>query len=155
MLEGYFGTPIVVKFYNCNNMKNEIVLNHVKFWQDQNIIHATFISNVDKNFIEIEVEEIFIEVITALSNEQYRPLLIDITQLSRPNTVRLFKLLCRNWKINSLILAKSFIVKSWDLKLFLELFKLGRPSIVPNKISTDYKDTLKFCNDNYAQFNAY
>ena len=150
----YFGTPIVVKVYNDDEMKNEIILDRVKFWIDQDIIHAKFNGHVDKRFIEIEVEDIFIEVIKAMSNGKYRPLLIDLTELSKLNTVRLFKMLFRNVEIKSLVLSKSFLVKSLDLKLFMQLYKFRSTTIVPYKISTNYKHTLKFCNENYAQFNA-
>ncbi|WJJ97410.1 hypothetical protein [Algibacter luteus] len=135
-------------------MKNEIILDNVKFWLDQDIIHATFNSHVDKSFIEFEAEVIFIEVIKAMSYGKYRPILIDLSGVSRLNSIRLFKLFSSNAQIKSLVLSKSFIVKSLDLKFFLELFKIGSPTIVPIKISTDYTDTLKFCNENYAQFNA-
>ncbi|MCF7559923.1 hypothetical protein L3X39_04675 [Sabulilitoribacter multivorans] len=133
-------------------MKNEIVIDNIKFWVDQNIIHTSINGKIDKKFLEIE--DIFVEVILALTVGNFKPLLIDLTTISKLNAINLFKILSRSSQIKTLVLSKSFLVQSYDLKLLLDLYNFGNETIVPNKISTKYSHAVKYCNQSYEQFNA-
>ena len=135
-------------------MKNEIIFENVKFWQDQDIIHCSFNSEFDDRLLEIEIEDLFVQVIDALSNGSYKPILIDLTAVSYLNAIGLYKFISRNSQIKSYVLSKSFIVKSIDIKLLLELYNLGSDGVVPNKICTNFDRAIQYCNEKHAAFNA-
>ncbi|WP_344785830.1 hypothetical protein [Postechiella marina] len=136
-------------------MKNKILLKNVKFWIDRNVIHCDFSSKFDKKLHKAEIENLFITIISAFSNGKYKPLLIDLTGLDSKKAIDLYKLLSSSTKIDSYALSESFIVKSFKVKLFLELYKLISTKILPNNISTNLTGALQYSNKKYIEFNAY
>lgn len=135
-------------------MGNEIVYDSVKFWLDHHVIHCRIKNNISKEFSEIEFEDLFVKIISSLTNVNYKPVLIDLTDLSYLNALSVFKTISRSLQIKSIVLSKTFLVQSIDLKLLLSLYNFGNNSVVPNKISTNYNGALKFSNETYEQFNA-
>ena len=136
-------------------MNNEIIFENVNFWLDQHIIHCSFNSKFDERFREIEIEDLFIEVISAFSNGNYKPILIDLTRVSNLTAINLYKLISRNSQIKTYVLLKSFIVKSFDIKLLLKIYDFGANAIVPNKICTNFNRAVQYCNEKHSEFNSF
>ncbi|NNC51111.1 MAG: hypothetical protein HKO01_11300 [Flaviramulus sp.] len=135
-------------------MGNEIVYDNVKFWLDHHVIHCRIKNNINEEFSKIEFEDLFIKIISTLTYGNYKPVLIDLTDLSYLNALSVFKTISRSIRIKSTVLSKTFLVQSIDLKLLLSLYNFGNDSVVPNKISTNYNVALKYSNETYEQFNA-
>lgn len=135
-------------------MKNEITFDKVKFWLDDNIIHCQFSNRMEKKFIKTEVEDIIIKVLSTLSKGNYKPVLIDLTKVSNINAIYLYALIYRSSKIKSLVISKSFIVKSFGLNLLFKIYSLGNNGVVPIKISTNLINAIQYCNQKYSEFNA-
>jgi anti-anti-sigma regulatory factor len=135
-------------------MKNEIIFDNVKFWLDQHIIHCSFNSKFDERFLEYEIEDLFIEVISSLSIGNFKPILIDLTEVTYLNSISLYKFLSRSTQIKSSVLSKSFLVRSMDLKILLSLYNFGSIEVVPNKICTNFNMAVNYCNEKHQMFNA-
>lgn len=136
-------------------MKNEIIFDNVKFWLNQDIIHCSFYGKIDKQFLDFEIEYIFAEVITSLSNGSFKPILIDLTGVSNTNAFSLYKVISRNPQIKPYVISKSFLVKSFNIKLLFKLYNIGNDGVVPIKISTSFINAVQYSNEKYLEFNAF
>lgn len=135
-------------------MKNEITFDNVKFWLDHHIIHCSFNDKFDKRFLDTEIEHIFVEVITAFSIGNCKPILIDLTKVSTIQAYGLYKFISRNSQIKSYVISKSFLVSSFNIKLLFKLFNIGNNGVIPVQISTSFERAIKYSNAKYLEFNA-
>ena len=135
-------------------MKNQITIDNVKFWLDQNIIHCCFNEKFDRRFLDLEIEDIFIEVITAFTSGTYKPILIDLTRVNNYKAYSLYKFISQNIQLRSYVISKTFLVKSFDIKLLFELYNLGKEDIIPTNVSTSFNRAIQYSNQSYLEFNA-
>lgn len=135
-------------------MKKEIIFDNVKFWLDQHIIYCSFNSKFDKRILEIEIEQLFIEVITAFSLDNYKPILIDLTNLSYSKAYSLYKFISRNTNIKAHVISKSFLVRSLNEKLLFKLYGILDDGVVPIQISTNYNRAIAYSQKQYLEFNS-
>lgn len=135
-------------------MKKQVEFDNMEFGLDHDFIHCKFKGKLNKTFLQLDMEDIIIEVVPTLSEINYKPIIFDLTQISKLDAVRVFKILSRNSNIKLLVLSKSFLVKSFDLKLLFDLCSFKCGSVVPNKVFTSYSQSVKFCSKDYEQFNA-
>lgn len=136
-------------------MKNEIIFHSVKFWLDQNIVHCSFNDKVDNRFLDFEIENIFVEAISAFTIGNCKPILIDLTKVSDLKAYNIYKYISNNTKLKSFVLSKSFLVKSFNMKLLFKLYSFIDDGIIPIQISTDLQTAVQYSNEKYIEFNAY
>ncbi|AUC82456.1 hypothetical protein [Lacinutrix sp. Bg11-31] len=135
-------------------MKNEIQINNIKFWVDQNIIYCKFYNDFDKNYFHDGFEDIFYEAISILSNGTYLPVIFDLRGLKSLVLVKLFKLLSNSSKLEKTVLSKVFLIESQKRKIILSFYLMFRDTNVPNLIFMESDLAIKYSNHNYALFNS-
>ncbi|WP_396602969.1 hypothetical protein [Algibacter sp. R77976] len=133
-------------------MKSEITFDNVRFWLDQHVIHCSFNERFDKRFHEIE--DAFFEVVTAFIIGNYKPILIDLTKVNRFKAYHLYRFISSSAQLRSFVISKSFLVKSFNLKLLFELYNIGDDGVIPTNISTDFNKAIQFSEKRYLEFNA-
>ncbi|MGB5420099.1 hypothetical protein [Algibacter sp.] len=136
-------------------MKNEMIFDNVKFWLDQHIIHCSFNEKFDDRILDNDIENLFIEVITALTIGNCKPILIDLTQVSNVKACSLYRFISRNSELKSYVISKSFLVKSINIKLLFKLLNIGNDGVIPVKISTNLNNAVQYSNEKYLEFNAF
>ncbi|WAC02316.1 hypothetical protein N7U66_00720 [Lacinutrix neustonica] len=135
-------------------MKDNKLVNDIKFWVDQNVIHCSIPSGFEANSLEMDLEAVFFNAISTLSNGKYLPLLIDMEAIEFSLSIKLFKFLSKNSLIKTVVLSKTFLVNSLILKAFLSLHNFTYDPVVPNTIFNDFSSAIKCCNKNVMVFNA-
>lgn len=135
-------------------MNNEITFDNVRFWLDQNIIHCSFNGGFDKRYLDVEIEDIFVEVITSFTSGSYKPILIDLTGVNSIKAFNLYRFISDSVQLKSYVISKSFLVKSLSLKLLFELYNLGCCGVIPTNISTNFNRAMQYSNKRYLEFNA-
>lgn len=135
-------------------MKNEIQINNIKFWVDQNIIYCKLYNNSEVNYSYNDFENLFHESISKLSNGTYLPIIFNFKEIDNPLLVKLFKLLSNNPKIKNAVLSKAFLVKSYKQKILLSFYVLFSDSNVPNLIFKNSNSAIQYSDQNYAVFNS-
>ncbi|SDF02358.1 DUF7793 family protein [Ulvibacter litoralis] len=126
----------------------------IKFWIDQHIIHCEIYSGFGKINSESEIEKIFINEISTISEGKFLPILINLREVNDSSSIRIFKLLSRNTKLNSLVLSKTFLVKSYSLKGLLLIYNFTSNLIVPNTVFNDYDLAIADCTEVFKNFNG-
>ncbi len=134
-------------------MRNVIQFDGIMFWVDQNIIYCKLNAVLLKNHQNADIEEIFYNAISILSNGTYLPILINLEEMSNSNSLKIFKIISNSALIKSLVLSRIFLVRSTGLKLMLSLNNIVLNRIVPNKIFKDFNLAIKYCNTDYMDFN--
>ncbi|MDO6595370.1 hypothetical protein Q4512_00505 [Oceanihabitans sp. 2_MG-2023] len=135
-------------------MKNEIFINNIKFWVDQNIIYCKLFEDSNLNYSRENIESMFCEAISILSNGTFLPVIFDFEELNSSHSLRFFKIISNNYKIKSAVLSKVFLIKNYRQKLLLSFYVLFSDSNVPNLIFRDLDLAIAYCNENYATFNS-
>lgn len=135
-------------------MKNEIIIDNIKFWINQNIIYCKIDNDFKSDSIGVELEEIFSNAIQALSKGKYKPILINMTDVNFLLSIKLFRYLSNNVLIKTLVLSKTFLVNSFGLKILLFIYSLTTDPIVPNKVFKYNSLAIKHCNKKYMEFNV-
>ena len=135
-------------------MQKEILINNIKFWVSQNIIYCKLYDDSDVNCSNYDVEDIFYEAISILSDGNYLPIIFNFREINYSFSVKLFKFLSKNSKIKSSVLSEAFVVKNNRQKLLLYFSVLFSNS---RKHSSVYKDSdlaIKYSNKSYTVFNS-
>ncbi|MBU2939172.1 hypothetical protein KO494_06435 [Lacinutrix sp. C3R15] len=135
-------------------MKEEILINNIKFWVDQNIIYCKLYNDSVVDFSCQEYERLFCKAISILSDGSYLPVIFDLKEVSRSVSVKLFKFLSNNCKIRSCVLSKVFLVKNFKQKILLSYYVMFSDSKVPNSIFIDSGLAERYSHQYYDVFNS-
>lgn len=135
-------------------MRSEIQLDDMKFWVDENIIYCKINPDLSKDYQKIDIEEIFYNGISILSNGRYLPIIIDLDRVGYSDTIKIFKFLAHNNIVRSLILSQIFLVKSISLKIILSIYNFNKKPFFFNKICSDINIATKYCNKDNMVFNS-
>ncbi|WP_452229748.1 DUF7793 family protein [Lacinutrix sp. MEBiC02404] len=135
-------------------MRNEILINNIKFWVDQKIVYCKLYDDSDVDYSDKDIQDIFCEAISLLSDSAYLPVIFDFKEINSVLSVKLFKLLSSNIKIKSAVLSKAFLVKNYKHKILLSFYVMFSDSNVPNLIFKDPDLAIQYSNQNYAIFNS-
>jgi hypothetical protein len=135
-------------------MRNVIRFDEIEFWVDQNIIYCDFNADFLKSYQKVDVEEIFYNGISILSNGKYMPILINLEDISSANSVKIFKFLSNSIIVKEIVLSKIFLVRSVGVKVALSLYNLVGDPVVPIKICNDFNVAVKYCHKDYSAFNT-
>lgn len=141
-------------FFKQIVMKNKNLVNDIKFWVDQNIIHCSIPNGFEEHSLEEDIEALFFNAISTLSKDRYMPILIDIQAVNFLLSVKLFKFLSNNALLNTAVLSKTFLVNSFVLKVFLSLYNFSNDPIVPNAIFNNDSAAITYCDHKIMVFNA-
>jgi hypothetical protein len=135
-------------------MRNDIQFDGIKFSIDESIIHCT----LDNDFLQkhnyIDIQEVFYNGISILSNGKYLPILINLEHVGFSDTIKIFKFLSICSLIKSLVISKTFMVDSLSLKVILSIYNISSDPIVPNRVCRDIDVALKHCNKENLVFNV-
>ncbi|MFD2543394.1 hypothetical protein ACFSSB_13760 [Lacinutrix gracilariae] len=155
LLETLFGTSIGMKSLNkVTVMKDEILINNIKFWLDQNIIYCKLYDDSVVDFTCKGYEELFCKAISILSDGSYLPVIFDLSEVSSSVSVKLFKLLSNNCKIRGCVLSKVFLVKNYKQKVLLSYYMLFSDTKVPNLVFKDLSLAERYSHQYYDVFNS-
>ena len=135
-------------------MRSEIQLDDMKFWVDQSIIYCKISPDFNKDYQKIDIEEIFYNGISILSNGRYMPILIDLEGVGYSNSIKIFKFLAHSEIVRSLILSQIFLVKSRSLKTILSVYNFNKKPFFLNKICVDFDMAIKYCRKDNMVFNS-
>lgn len=135
-------------------MRNAIRFDEIEFSIDQNIIQCNFNADLFKKYQKVDIEEIFYNGISVLSNGKYMPILINLENISSTNSIKIFRFLSNSAIIKEIVLSKIFFVRSVGLKVVLSLYNIVSDPIVPIKVCNDYTLAVKYCNKDYSAFNT-
>ena len=135
-------------------IRNEIQLDNVKFWVVQDIIYCKFNDDIDRDYQKIDIEEIFYNSISILSNGKYMPILIDLEKVSYSNSIKIFNFLAHSQIVRGLILSQVFLVPSIGLQAILILYNLNKKPYFLNKICNSLDNAIKHCKKENMVFNA-
>tara|TARA_R110002073_G_scaffold174557_6_gene331773 strand:+ start:4835 stop:5248 length:414 start_codon:yes stop_codon:yes gene_type:complete len=135
-------------------MKNDIQLEGIKFWVDENIIYCKISTDFIIDNQEKNIEEIFYNGISQLNQRRYMPMLINMQQISSSNSIKIFKKLAQSHSVRGLILSQIFLVKSISLKVCLIVHNIIKKPFFINKICDDFNVALKYCNMDNKVFNS-
>jgi len=94
----------------------------MEFWVDSDTIHCLIHKNFDCMVLEGSTLEIFKENIKALSNGEYLPLLINLTEVGRLKAFQLFGILSPCSPFGIKVPPRIFLVKSFFVKMVLGFF---------------------------------
>jgi len=134
-------------------MRDIIQFEGIKLKIDQNVIHCKLKPDFFKKYSTAKSEETIFNAISVLYDREYRPILLDLKQINSTDAVEIFMLISNSALINSLVLSRTFLVRTTSLKLFLALNNIVGNRVVPNKIYTDFNVALNYCQKNYKVFN--
>ncbi|OIQ22285.1 hypothetical protein [Lacinutrix sp. MedPE-SW] len=134
-------------------MRNELQFDGIIFWVENNIIYTNLNSKFFESYQKKDVEDIFYNSISFLSNGNYLPILIQLDHVNTYNTLSLFKTISTSKTIKNLVLSRIFLVNSLGKKALLSLYNILDNQIVPNKVYTDYNMAVRYCNNDYLFFN--
>ena len=126
-------------------MKDEIKLDGIKFWVEEDIIFCKIKSDFFESYNKTDVQDIFYNTISILSPGKYMPFLIDLKGVSCFNAIKLFKNLAFNGEVRRLILSQIFLVRSMGVKVILIFFSLIKKPFFYNKICSNREFAIKFC----------
>jgi len=135
-------------------MRNNIQFDGIKFWVDENIIHCI----LDNDFLQknsyIDIQEVFYNGISILSNGKYLPILINLEHVGFSDSIKIFKFLSICSLIKSLVISKTFMVNTMSLKVILSIYNISSDPVVPNRVCRDLDAALKHCNKENVVFNV-
>lgn len=134
-------------------MRNELQFDGIIFWVENNIIYTNLNSKFFESYQKKDMEDIFYNSISFLSNGNYLPILIQLDHVNTYNTLSLFKTISTSKTIKNLVLSRIFLVNSLGKKALLSLYNILDNQIVPNKVYTDYNMAVRYCNNDYLFFN--
>nr|WP_321227999.1 hypothetical protein [uncultured Psychroserpens sp.] len=134
-------------------MRNVIQFDGIKFWVDENIIHCKLKKEFFKNYQKENIEEIFYNSISIVSNGNYMPILFNLENISILNSLKIFRLISNSFQMRRLVLPRIFLVQSNNLKLLLTLKNDVSIHAVTNKFFSDFDLAIKYCENDYTVFN--
>jgi hypothetical protein len=133
-------------------MQKEIQLDNIKFWVDHDIIYCKFNIDFFKKYQKIDIEEIFYNSISILSNGKYLPILINLEEVGYSNSIKIFKHLAHSKLIRGLILSQIFLVRTRGINTILNLHNIKkRPYLV--KICRDLDVAIYYSEKENMMFN--
>jgi hypothetical protein len=135
-------------------MENEIHINNIKFWLNQNVIYCDICNDFDKNYSLEDIEDLFYEAISILSNGTYLPVIFNFRELNTLLSIKLFKLLSNSSRIEGVVLSKVFLVKKLKHKILLSFCQMFCGSNVSNIIFKDSNLAIEYSSQNYTVFNS-
>lgn len=135
-------------------MENSTYADDINIWMDQDIIHCEFNNDVDIYEMYSNLELILLDTIPVLSKGKYMPLIIDLKRVKNNIAVKLFKSLSNNRLIEESVLSTTFLVRSFGLKVFLDIYDFLNNAILPHKICIDYNIAVKYCDHKIKVFNG-
>jgi hypothetical protein len=135
-------------------MKNEIQLHDIKFYVDKNIIYCKISSDLNKEYQKIDIEEIFYNGISILSNGSYLPIIIDLHDIGYADAIKVYKSIAHSQNIRGLILSQIFLVHSLKLKIVLSIYNFNKRPFFINKICNNLDAAIKYCNKDNMVFNS-
>ncbi len=135
-------------------MENNRLANYFKFRVDQNIIFCNVSNDFNDKWLDKDLEEIFSNTISKLSQGTHMPILINLRALDFYAGIKVFKFLSNNSKIKSIVLSETFLVNSYRLKLFLIVQNIMDLTIIPDAIFKNFQPAMQYCNKNNKMYNA-
>ncbi|HLV39346.1 hypothetical protein [Xanthomarina sp.] len=135
-------------------MEDGIGTDHIKFWVDENIIYCKVSCGFDINYSKLEIEKLFIEAISILSDGSYKPILFNFEELNNLHSKKLFRFINNSTEIKNIVLSKAFIVSNYYLKHLFSFYVMFSNSILPITIFNGKEMAVEFCNKNNLFFNA-
>ena len=126
----------------------------INIWIDQDIIHCVFKNDQDIYEIYSNLEVIFLNTIPVLSKGKYMPLMIDLKHVKNNIAIKLFKSLANNRLIEESVLSTTFLVRSFGLKIFLDIYDFLNNAILPHKICVNYSSAVHYCDYKNKVFNG-
>ncbi|WP_188463343.1 DUF7793 family protein [Bizionia arctica] len=135
-------------------MEKQLLIGHSKFWIDKKIIYCKVDSDFNTEKVDENVEVLFVQTITVLSQGKFLPFLIDVRELDFNQSIKLLKLLSNCARIKSLILSKTFLVDSYKFKVLLSIYSFICNPIVPDFVFKNVKRAVEHCDDDNMIFNA-
>lgn len=134
-------------------MRNEILIEDIKFWVDQNIIYCKIYDGVEALNLEKDAELIFFNAISALSKGKYMPVIINMREMSYALSVKIYKFLSNSTLLNSIVLSKAFLVHRFGLKALLSIYNFTSNPVVPSEIFKNQTLAIQHCNRDHRVFN--
>ena len=135
-------------------MEGNTFTDNINIWIDQDIIHCVFKNDQDIYEIYSNLEIIFLNTIPILSKGKYMPLMIDLKHVQNKIAIKLFKSLSNNRLIEESVLSTTFLVRSFALKVFLDIYDFLNNAILPHKICINYYSAIQFCDHKIKAFNG-
>lgn len=135
-------------------MEGNVHTENINIWIDQDIIHCEFNNDQDIYDMYSNLEVIFLNTIPVLSKGKYMPLMIDLKRVKNKIAVKLFKSLSNNRLIEESVLSTTFLVRSFGLKVFLDIYDFLNNAILPHKICIDYNSAVLYCDHKIKVFNG-
>ena len=135
-------------------MRSEIQLDGMNFRVDQSIIYCKITPDFNKDYKKIDIEEIFYNGISILSNGRYMPILINLEDLGYSDSIKIFRYLAHSQIVRGLILSQIFLVKSRGLKAILSMYNFNKKPFFLNKICNNHDVAIKHCNKDNMVFNS-
>lgn len=134
-------------------MENTIQFYGVKFWSDQNIIYCEINKDFDYQSLKANISRIIPKVTRSLSKGKYLPLLIDLTNVSNAEAIKLFILFSPYSLLNKSILSWSFLAGSAVQKVILLVCRVAGGNYVSNNIYKDINKAISYNNTRFKVFN--
>ena len=135
-------------------MKKEILLNDMEFWVSQNIIYCKVLNSFNEIDSHANLEEVFYEAISILSDGSYLPIIFDFKEVNGLLLVKLFKIISSNNRIKNSVLSKAFLVKNYRQKILLSFYVMFSDSNVPNLVFNEMDAAVEHSSQNYSIFNS-
>lgn len=135
-------------------MEGNTFTDNINIWIDQDIIHCVFKNDQDIYEIYSNLEIIFLNTIPILSKGKYMPLMIDLKHVQNKIAIKLFKSLSNNRLIEESVLSTTFLVRSFALKVFLDIYDFLNNAILPHKICVNYSSAVQHCDYKNKVFNG-
>ncbi len=145
---------LFIHFQIKQTMKKQLLINDLKFWVDQNVIYCKVFNTFSDCNRPEDLDQIFNEAITKLSEGVHMPILFNLEALDFNNAVRVFKLLSKNRIIKSLTLSKTFLVNSFKLSVLLKVVSFFCNPAMPDLIFVDTTSAIKFCIEDNQAYNS-
>ncbi|SFC84836.1 hypothetical protein [Algibacter pectinivorans] len=135
-------------------MENNKKCNKAKFWLDQDILFCKFKKGQCTKKFREEFSEDYVKTISSLSGDSYFPLLVDLRALKAKQAFAVIQVIANNSELRSVILCKSFVVRSLYIRFVLLALGGIYDPIIPNKIYKNYNKAISYSLETNQFFNA-
>lgn len=126
-------------------MLEEILIENVKFWEDQNIIYCKIYEDFDAQYTNEQIERIFTESIDLLSSGSHLPILFNFRELNTSTSIKLFSFINKSTVIRNNSLSTTYLVNNFGLKLLFSSYATFSNSILPITIFNKAELKVQFC----------
>lgn len=134
-------------------MTEEILIDNIKFWVDQNIIYCKIYDGFEINSLLKDAELIFYNGISTLSKGKYMPVIINMREIDYTFSIKIYKFLSNSTLLNSIVLSKAFLVHRLGLKILLSIYNFTSDPVVPSEIFNNQNLATQHCNRDHRVFN--